>query len=208
MILMLREFRSRAGGEGRALAALQKRAATIIHRGGADAVVACQRADVPESMLWIQHHIRLEVPALDAPESWEPIESGVVASAGALVRLELVDGMYQYPLPPCGVWAIETHDEETGRALVGVSQRAATDGRIRGFSIYRTAEAPSRVIAFLALASGVAPDTCFEGVGHERLTFYPLRVRWTIGRLAPGMVSGCTPVRHPRAAFWARSGQV
>lgn len=208
MIVMFREFRSRAGGEGRALTALRKRAATMIHRGGADAVVVCQRVDLPECVLWIQHHLRLEIPAVDGVESLQSMESGLLESAGALVRLEFVDGMYHFPLPRCGVWAVETNDEEAVRALVGASQRAATDGRIGGISIYRTAEDPSRVIAFLALASGVAPANYLELVGHERLTLYPLRVSWTIGRLAPGTVSSCPPVRYPRAAFWARLGQV
>jgi len=157
--------------------------------------------------------IRLAEPVRDAApvaHIYRPsVESGLVAWAGAPVRLEFVDGMYQFPLPACGLWGLETCDEETTRALHSVSQLAASDRRIAGMTIYRTAEDPSRMLAFLALASGVSPGAYVE-LGGERsqrtLRVYPLRVSSMIGRLIPGTRSCSSFSRYPRAAFWARLG--
>ena len=217
MILIFREFRSRAGDEERLLTALRKHAAAIIRNRQAEAVLVCQRTDVPQHLLWIQHHVLWiqhhagpGVPAVDNRESLPSVESGFVESVGEPVRVEFVDGVYQFPLPPCRVWAVETRDEETGRALLNVSRLAASDRRIGGLSVYRTTEGQSRMIAFVALAPDVAPGDYLKlasGRGNAEFTLYPLRVSWTIGRLTPGTPSSSL-VRYPRAAFWARLGPV
>lgn len=209
MTLIFLEFRSRAAKEERVLAALRRRANAMIRRGHAAAVVVCQRVDVPACVLWIQHHVGAVVPAVDGDEALPSAESGLVDSGGEPVRLELIDSIYNYPLPPCGLWAVETRNKDTGRALLGISQGAPSDPDIAGISIYRTSEHPCRTIAFLALAAGVAPDKYLEsakGRSKPDLTFYPLRVSWTIGRLTVGADS--SRVRYPRTAFWARLGPV
>jgi hypothetical protein len=209
MILILREFCARSGDEERLLTALRLRAASMIRDGRAEAVVVCQRTDVPASVLWLQHHAGAVVPAVDGDRALPSAESGLVARGGVPVRLEFVDGMYQFPLPGCGLWGLETSDEETTRAVLSVSQLAAADRRIGGMTIYRTAETPSRMLAFLALTSGVSPDAYPELNGERddrTLTVYPLRVNSTIGRLTPGTRSGSSFSRYPRAAFWARLG--
>src|SRR6266511_691745 len=181
----------------------------MIREGRAEAVVVCQRTDVPTGVLWIQHHVGEAVPAVDGDQALPSAESGLLACGGVPVRLEFVDGMYQFPLPGCELWGLETCDEERIRALLSVSQLAASDRRIAGMTIYRTAEDPSRMLAFLALTSGVSPGAYLE-LGGQRddraLTIYPLRVSSTIGRLTPGMRAGSAFSRYPRAAFWARLG--
>lgn len=211
MILILREFRSRAGAEERVLAMLRKHAVTMIGNADAEAVVVCQRADLPQHLLWIQHHAGRSVPAVDAEESRASLESGLVEFDGRPVRLEFVDGAYQYPLPACRVWGVETYDGNAARTLLRSSRLAGSDSRICGVSAYRTLEEPSRMIAFFALARDLAPDDYFklEWEAHEpQLMFYPLRVSWTVGRLMSGTPSVPSLVRYPRAAFWSRLGLV
>jgi hypothetical protein len=209
MILILREFRARSGDEERLLAALRQRAAAMVREGRVDAVVVCQRTDAPTGVLWIQHHVGAAVGTVDGNQALPSAESGLVACGGIPVRLEFVDGMYQFPLPGCELWGLETCDEERIRALLSVSRLAASDRRIAGITIYRTAEDPSRMLAFLALTSGVSPGAYLE-LGSERddrtMTVYPLRVSSTIGRLTPGTRAGSAFSRYPRAAFWARLG--
>src|SRR6266508_1313498 len=129
MILILREFRARSGDEERLLTALRQRAAAMIREGRAEAVVVCQRTDVPTGVLWIQHHVGEAVPAVDGDQALLSAESGLLACGGVPVRLEFVDGMYQFPLPGCELWGLETCDEERIRALLSVSQLAASDRR-------------------------------------------------------------------------------
>ena len=67
------------------------------------------------------------------------------------------------------------------------------------------------LIAFFVFGLDVKPcdDVDFVGVVHgARLTFYPVRVDWTAGRLTPGTSAASSLVRYPRAAFWARPGFV
>jgi hypothetical protein len=208
MILLFREFHSRVGDEERALTALRRRAAATIRDRQAEAVLVCQRADTPHHLLWIQHRAGPSIPAADGTESLPSIESGLVVLEVTPVRVTFVDGTYQFPLPPCRVWRLETRDEETGRALLNVSRLAASDPRIGGVSVYRTAEDPCRTIAFFALAPDVIPSECLDVTGETPLTVYPLRVRWTVGRLTPGAPPVSSLVRYPRAAFWARLGLV
>ncbi len=211
MILIFREFRSPAGHEEHVLAALRKRSAAMIRDREAEAVVVCQRVDVPQHLLWIQHHAGRSVPAVDGEKSLPSIESGLVESGGVPVRVEFVDGAYQFPLPPCRVWGAETSDEKTARTVLKIFRLAVSDRRIAGVSVYRTVQVPSRMIAFFAFAPDVRPGDHldFAGEGHEaQLTFYPLRVDWTVGRLTPGASAVSSLVRYPRAAFWARPALV
>lgn len=209
MILVFREFRSRVGDEARVLTALRNRAAAMIRNGRVETVLVCQRADLPQYLLWIQHHAGASLPAVDGEQSLPPLESDLLESSGGSVRMEFVDGAYRFPLPACRVWGVETRDEKVGRALLNLSRLAASDGRIGGVSVYRMAEDPLQMIGFLALAPEVAPGAYLEPAGERcdaDLTLYPLRVNWTIGRLAPGAMPSV--VRYPRAAFWARLGPV
>jgi len=211
MILIFREFHSRTGDEERLLNALRKRATAMIRDRRAEAVLVCQRADVPQHVLWIEHHAGANAQAADGGESSPTFESDVMDSQGTAVRAEFVDGAYQFPLPPCRVWVAETSDERTARRLLKISRLAASDRRVRGVSVYRTADDPSRMMAFFALAPDVAPGDYFKAGGEAdrpQLAFYPLRVSWTVGRLAPGTPSVSPLVRYPRAAFWARLGAV
>lgn len=183
----------------------------MVRDGGAESVLVCQRTDLPHHLLWIQQQVKPRVAAVGGEESPPSTESSLVESEGVPVRAEFVDGAYQFPLPTCRVWVAETPDERAARALLTISQRAASDRRVCGVSVYRTVEVPSRLIAFLALTPDVAPDDYFKSAGEPhrpQVAFYPLRVSWTIGRLAPGARSVASPVRYPRAAFWARLGLV
>jgi hypothetical protein len=211
MILIFREFRVRAADGERMLSVLRKRAAAMICDGGAEAVLVCQRIDLPQHLLWIQQQVKPRVPAVGGETSPPSTESSLVESDGAPVRAEFVDGAYQFPLPPCRLWVAETPDERVARTLLTISRRAVSDRRVSGVSVYRTLEDPSRLIAFFALAPDVAPDDYFKSAGEPekpKVAFYPLRVSWTIGRLMPGTPSVASLVRYPRAAFWARLGLV
>lgn len=209
MVLIFREFLSRAGDEERVLTELRKRAAAMVRNGRVEAVLVCQRVDVPQRLLWIQHHAGPSVTAVGGDESLPPIASGFLEEDGAAVRAEFVDGAYQFPLPPCRVWVVETSNKKTARALLNTSRLAASDCRICGVSVYRTVEDPSRMMAFFALAADVTPADYFAAAARRpELTFYPLRVSWTVGRLTPGASSVSSLVRYPRAAFWARLGLV
>jgi hypothetical protein len=65
------------------------------------------------------------------------------------------------------------------------------------------------MMAFFALAADITPADCFAPAARQpELTFYPLRVSWTVGRLTPGASLVSSLVRYPRAAFWARLGLV
>ncbi|HEV8573810.1 MAG TPA: hypothetical protein VGR43_03790, partial [Dehalococcoidia bacterium] len=113
--------------------------------------------------------------------------------------------------PPCRMWVAETSDERIARTLIGISRRAGSDRRVCGVSMYRTIEEQSRLIGFVALALDVIPDVCFEtgtGAHSPRALFYPLRVKWTVGRLAAGRPSAPPFGRYPSAAFSARLGLV
>ena len=222
-ICLRSQFHARAGDEERALTALRKRAAATIRDCQAEAVLVSQRADTPHHLLWIQHRAGPSVPAVDGTESLPSIEAGLVMLEGAPVRVTFVDGTYQFPLPPCRVWRLETRDAETGRALLNVSRLAGSDPRIGGVSVYRTTEGPCRTIAFLALAPDVTPGECLDVT--TPLTVYRLRVRWTVGRLTPerrqsrrwfgtleplfghGWVSSrrCGPLRSPTT--WIRTSR-
>jgi len=207
MVLIFRGFLSRAGDEERVLTELRKRAAAMVRNGRVEAVLVCQRVDVPQQLLWIQHHAGPSVTAVGGDGSLPPIASGFLEEDRAAVRAEFVDGAYQFPLPPCRVWVVETSDEKTARALLTTSRLAVSDRRICGVSVYRTLEDPSRMMAFFALAAGVTPASYFaRAAPRPKLTFYPLRVSWTVGRLTPGAPSVSSLVRYPRAAFWARLG--
>ncbi len=210
-ILILREFRSRAGDEERGLTELRKRAGAMIRNGRAEVVLGCQRVDLPQHLLWIQHHAGLGVTTVDGDEALPSVESCFVEWDSTPVRATFVDGAYQFPLPPCRVWVAKTSDEKTARTLLKISRLVASDRRVCGVSVYRTVGAPSRMITFFALAPEVTPgeQVEFAGEGCEpQLRFYPLRVSWTVGRVTPGTPSVVPLVRYPRAAFWARLGLV
>jgi hypothetical protein len=209
VVLIFQNFFSRAGEEERALTALRERAATMIRNAQADAVLVCQHADLLHRLLWIQHQARPRVAAMDAGEPL-PLEPGLVECDGAPAHVEYIDGTYQFPLPPCRVWRVETCDEKVARTLLNLSRLASSNRGICGVSIYRMAEDPSRKIGFLALVPEVAPGDYLPLAGRPdtALTLYPLRVRWTIGRLMPGTTPSPPLVRYPLAAFWARLGIV
>lgn len=211
MILTFREFLTRDGHEERVLAGLRKWSTTMIRDRKAEAVVVCQRVDAPQHLLWIQHHAGPSGGAVDEQGSVSSIESGWVESGGGPVRVKFVDGAYQFPLPPCRIWKAETSDEQAARTVLKIARLAVADARVVGVSVYRTLEVPSRMIAFFAFGQDVRPcdHVDFAGTGHEaRLTFFPLRVDWTAGRLTPGTSAVSLLVRYPRAAFWARPGLV
>ena len=211
MTLIFREFLSRAGHEERVLTALRQRAAAMIRNRLAEVVLVCQRADVPQHLLWIQNHAGRSVPVAGGEESLPSIESRLVESHGAPVRAEFVDGAYQFPLPLCCVWGAQASDENTARTLLNMPRLAASDRRIAGVSVYRTVEVPSRIIAFLGLEPDMRPADHLEFTGEDHkapLTFYLLRISWTVGRLQSGAPSASSLVRYPRGAFWARLGLV
>jgi hypothetical protein len=210
-ILIFQELCSRAGDEERVLTALRMRAAAMIRNGQADAVLVCQRADLPRQLLCIQHHAGPNAPAIDGEDSPRSLDPGLVESEGRPARVDFLDGTYQFPLPPCRVWGVETCDHDVTRTLLKVSRQTTADPRICGVSVYRRAEDPSRTIAFLALAPEAAPGDYLELAGRRsdtELMLYPLRVSWTLGRLTSGTSPSPPLVRYPRAAFWARLGLV
>jgi hypothetical protein len=209
VILIFQKLRARADDDDRILAALRTRAAAMLRNRRADAVLVCQRADLPRHLLWIQHHAGPH--GLAAGRESPSLEAGLVEPDGGPARVEFVDGSYHFPLPPCRVWGIEACHEKAGGPLMQVSRAAAADGRICGVSVYRMVEDPSRLIGFLALASPVTPGDCLPLATWREdtdLSLYPLRVSWTIGRLASETTSSPPVVRYPRAAFWARLGPV
>jgi len=114
-MLILRQFRSGAGDEERGLTELRKRAAVMIRSRRAEAVLVCQRVDIPQRLLWIQHHAGLSVTAVNAEES-PSFASGFVEQDGAAVSAEFVDGAY-----PAGAdHGSESEPEELTMSLVGV----------------------------------------------------------------------------------------
>ncbi len=209
MTLIFQEFRARAGQEDRLLAALRHRASAAIRDARADAVLVCQHADLPQRVLWIQHHLAT-APAPDPEGSRPAVEPDPAEWAGARAQVEFVDGGYRFPLPPCRVWEAEAAEAEAAGALLRLARLAVADPRLAGVSVYRAAGPPPRVIAFFALP----PDATLRGYWREvagdgldeRVAVHPLRVSWTVGRLAPGAPRVASLVRYPRAAFWARLG--
>lgn len=207
MILTFRQFRSRIGDEERALSALRKRAVAMIRDRAVEAVALCQRADLPQDMLWIQQQLAPRFPPVDREQCPPSIDPDLVEFDGPAVRAGFVDAAYQFPLPPCRVWLAESSDERIARTLVRISRLAASDRRVCGVSAYRTVEVPSRLIIFLALALGLMPDDCFKAgpdADTPRVVFSRVRVRWTVGRLTAGTPSAPAFVQYPSAAFWAR----
>src|SRR5712664_4339505 len=148
MILIFRELRARVGDEERVLNALRGLATAMIRNGRAEAVLLCQRADVLQQLLWMQHHVGHSVRAIASVEPLPLVDSDMVAPDRQPVRVEFVDGAYQFPLPLCHVWVAETSDETVARRLLKVSRLAASDRRICGVSVYRTVEDRSRMMAF------------------------------------------------------------
>jgi hypothetical protein len=207
MILTFRRFRSRAGKEERALSALRKHAVAMIRDRAVEAVALCQRADLPQDMLWVHQQLAPRFSPVDGEQCPPSIEPDLVEFDGPAVRAEFVDGAYQFPLPPCRVWLAESSDERIARTLVSISRLAASDRRVCGVSAYRTVEVRSRLIIFFALALGVMPDDYFKAgpdAHTPQAVFAPVRVSWTVGRLAAGTPSAPAFVRYPSAAFWAR----
>lgn len=211
MIVVFRRFRSRAGEEERVLDALRKHAATMLRDRRAEAVMVCQRADIPQCLLWMQHHPGGVIPPVAGEESPSLFPSGLIEAHGVPVPAEFVDGTYRFPLPACRVWVAETSDDATARALLAISQRAASDRRVCGVSIYRTMEQCSRMMAFFALVPEVSPDGYFasgrDGIHGPRASFHPLRASWTVGRLTPGTPAVAPIVQYPQS-FSARMGLV
>jgi hypothetical protein len=211
MIVVFRDFRSRAGDQERVLDALRRQAAAMIRDRRAEAVMVCQRADIPQRLLWIEHPPGGGTPPLNRKECFSLPVSDLMESEGTAVRAAFLDGAYQSPLPVCRVWVAETSHDETARELLTMSRRATSDRRVCGASIYRTLEDSSRMIAFFALVPDVSPDDYFESRGKAahgpHVRFYPLRASWTIGRLTPGTPSVASIVQYPRT-FAARMGLV
>jgi len=206
MRLTLREIRSRVGDEACVRTALRKQATVLVRTGQADAVLVCERADVPQDFLWIQHHGVAASPRIHGEDRALALESGVV-SHGDPVPVYVVDGVYRVPLPPCQVWSVETRDETVGRALLRACRPTISDRRIGGLSVYRTIADPSRMIGFLALVPDITPRDVLVSLGADddaEWACHRLQVCWSVGRLPPGGSSLSSRVPYPRATFWAR----
>jgi hypothetical protein len=95
-------------------------------------VLVCERADVSQEFLWIQHHGGSPDPRVEGEDTSLSLESGLVVSHAEPVPVQLVDGIYRFPLPPSQLWRVETRNEAVGRVLLDTCRLAASDGRIGG----------------------------------------------------------------------------
>lgn len=213
MQLLFRQFRSRSGLERLLLAALRDAAAGMIRHRQANAVLVCQRSDATDHLLWIEHRGGSAGQEETAGQPSLTLPDDLIEGGGAPLRAEFVDGFYHFPLPPCRVWGLETRCLEVARTLLNLPALASSNPQVAGLSFYRVGEEPTRTIAFLALAPGVTPGDYLESrpdcsheaqTGGTDLVYYPLTVRWTVGRLTPGRSPAASLVRYPRGAFWAR----
>jgi hypothetical protein len=217
MTLVLRTFRSKHGCERTVVASLRNAATQMIQDRQAEAVLICQRSDILSRILWIENRARgvdLGPPAREqeASQGFEEISTPC--------RLIFLDGFYRFPLAPCHVWWLESHQPshlqpELLQGLLDVARRAATDAQVVGISLYRAADDLTRVIGFLALTPGITPAEYFKeqspftsgGDSVARaVAWYPLIITWTGGRISADARAPISSCRYPRTAFWARSG--
>jgi hypothetical protein len=217
MTLVLRTFRSKHGCESTVVAALRNAATRMIQDRQAEAVLICQRSDILNRILWIENRAR--GVDLRSPTREQEAYLEFLQEASTPYRLIFVDGFYRFPLAPCDVWWLESHQlshsqPELLQGLLEVTRCATMDAHLVGISLYRAADELTRVIAFLALQPGITPAEYFKehfpftsgGDGAARAVgWYPLTVSWTGGRLTADGSSPISPCRYPRTAFWARS---
>jgi hypothetical protein len=220
MVILLRRFRSGAGAERAGMEAVRTSAIRMVRGQQAEAVLLCQRSDAPSEILWLEHRGR-------GAGSTRVSHTPLAAAAGQLLeettppqQVELLDGFYRFPLPPCRVWLLEAPEgaepePEVVRALLDLSRLGAKDPRVAGLSVYRVVGEPAPVIAFLALAPDLTPGEYLFTVRRpdaaaldEALSSNPLSASWTVGRLSADPSGTATPTRYPRAAFWARAGSM
>jgi hypothetical protein len=220
MIILVRRFRSRAGSERTVMGAVRTSATRMVREQQVEAVLLCQRSDAPAEILWMEHRGRDIGPVRGS-------DSPLAATSGELLeettppqQVDLLDGFYRFPLPPCRVWLLEVPggvepEADIVRALLELSRLGAKDSRVAGLSVYRVVGDPAPVIAFLALAPDLAPSEYFTGLETREaaalgktLASYPLCASWTVGRLSAGPGSMASPGRYPRTAFWARAGSM
>src|SRR5712691_7143076 len=165
MTLVLRTFRSKQGCERTVVAALRNAATRMIQDRQAEAVLICQRSDALNTILWIENRAR----GVDLGSPIREQETSRVFLEEVLTpcRLIFLDGFYRFPLAPCHVWWLESHQPsgsqpELLQGLLDVARRATTDAQVVGISVYRAADDLTRVIGFLALTPGITAAKYFN----------------------------------------------
>lgn len=216
--LLLKTLTARQGRERDVVDVLREVAIKMIECSEAEAVLICSDTSDPRRLIWIEHRsgnterksssASAPVAALDA-----------IAVVCMTQRLKFVDGFYHFPFPLCRVWTFEVRPSggrhvDSLKDLLELARRASRDERVIGMSLYRTTDDPAAFVGFLALKQGLTPvdlgvgksdDCLWPRMLDAAVSWLPLSVKWTLGRLSFGASPAEAPVLYPRTAFWARS---
>jgi hypothetical protein len=216
--LLLKTLRARPERERDVIDALRQTAITMIECSEAEAILICSETSDPGRIIWIEHRCSGS-QKFSSPPSPPVAALDGMAIVCATQRLRFVDGFYHFPFPLCRVWTLDVHPSG-GRHLDGLkdllelARRAFRDDRVIGMSIYRTTDEVATLVGFLALKQGLTPvdlrgetsgDCLWPETLDTTMSWRPLSVKWTLGRLSSGASPAAPAVLYPRTAFWARS---
>ncbi len=215
--LLLKTLRARADRERDLVDALRQTAITMIECSEAEAILICSETTDPSRIIWIEHRCSGNRTSSSLSSPVAALDS--IAIVCMTQWLRFVDGFYHFPLPLCRVWTLDVHPSgdrhlDSLKDLLELARRASRDDRVIGMSLYRTTDDPAAFVGFLALKQGLTPADLRVGMSADcpwpptfdtGVSWCPLSIKWTLGRLSFRTSPVTAPVPYPRTAFWARS---